>query len=109
MPSHVIGDVLGTDVTAGLQSGDPAVVARIADAWNTVWDLKPDVDLTRFPSSGPYKIDAVLPDGAVVLTANDRWWGAIPEIQQVTVWPRDIDVQERIDDGTFQVVDVATG
>lgn len=109
MPSHVIGDVLGTDVTAGLQSGDPAVVARIADAWNTVWDLGPKVDLTRFPSSGPYKIDAVLPDGAVVLTANDRWWGAKPETQQVTVWPRGIDVQERIDDGTFQVVDVATG
>lgn len=109
MPSHVIGDVLGTDVTAGLQSGDPAVVARIADAWNTVWDLGPKVDLTRFPSSGPYRIDAVLPDGAVVLTANDRWWGAKPETQQVTVWPRGIDVQERIDDGTFQVVDVATG
>lgn len=109
MPSHVIGDVLGTDVTAGLQGGDPAVVARIADAWNTVWDLRPDLDLTRFPSAGPYKIDAVLPEGAVVLTANDRWWGAKPATQQVTVWPRGIDVQERIDAGSFQVVDVASG
>jgi len=109
MPSHVIGDVLGTDVTAGLQSGDPSVVARIADAWNTVWDLSPDIDLTRFPSAGPYKIDAVLPEGAVVLTANDRWWGAKPATQQVTVWSRGIDVQERIDAGSFQVVDVASG
>jgi peptide/nickel transport system substrate-binding protein len=109
MPSHVIGDVLGTDVAAGLQGGDPAVVARIADAWNTVWGLRPDIDLTRFPSSGPYKIDAVLPEGAVVLTANDRWWGAKPATQHVTVWPRGIDVQERIDAGSFQVVDVASG
>lgn len=109
MPSHVIGDVLGTDVAAGLQGGDPAVVARIADAWNTVWDLRPDIDLTRFPSAGPYKIDAVLPEGAVVLIANDRWWGAKPATQQVTVWPRGIDVQERIDAGSFQVVDVASG
>jgi glycosyltransferase involved in cell wall biosynthesis len=34
MPSHVIGDVLGLDVNAALQSGDPVAAARIADAWN---------------------------------------------------------------------------
>ena len=44
MPSHVIGDVLGIDVTASLLSGDPDAVARVADAWNTIWDLKGDID-----------------------------------------------------------------
>ena len=109
MPSHVIGDALGVDVTAGIQSGDPVAVARIAEAWNTIWDLKVDSDLTRFPSSGPLKIDSVLPEGAVTLVANDRWWGARPAIQRVTVWPRGIDVQDRINNGSFQVVDVADG
>ena len=109
MPSHVIGDALGVDVTAGIQSGDPVAVARIAEAWNTIWDLKVDSDLTRFPSSGPFKIDSVLPEGAVTLVANDRWWGARPAIQRVTVWPRGIDVQDRINNGSFQVVDVADG
>lgn len=112
MPSHVIGDALGLDVTRSIQSGDPAAVDRIAAAWNTIWDLKPGMNaeaLKRFPSSGPYKIDSVLPEGAVVLTANDRWWGAKPITKRITVWPRGVDVQDRINNGTFQVVDVATG
>lgn len=112
MPSHVIGDQLGLDVAATLQGGDPAAVARIAEAWNTVWDLKPGMDaeaLKRFPSSGPYRIDSVLPEGAVVLATNDRWWGAKPVTKRVVVWPRRVDVQDRVNNGSFHVVDVATG
>lgn len=112
MPSHVIGDALGIDVTRSIQSADPAAIDRIAQAWNTIWDLKPGLsanDLKRFPSSGPYKIDSVLPEGAVVLTANDRWWGAKPITKRITVWPRGVDVQDRINNGKFQVIDVATG
>jgi peptide/nickel transport system substrate-binding protein len=112
MPSHVIADQLGIDVTAALQSGDPAAVGRVAEAWNTIWDLKPGLDaeaLKRFPSSGPYKIDSVLDGGAVVLTANDQWWGAKPLTKRITVWPRGVDVQDRINNGSFHVVDVATG
>ncbi len=109
MPSHVLGDVLGVDVTRTIQSGDVAAVDRIAEAWNTIWDLRPGIDLKRFPSSGPYKIDSVLPEGAVVLTTNDRWWGAKPITKRITVWPRGVEVQDRINNGTFQVVDVATG
>lgn len=112
MPSHVLDDELGLSVTQALQAGDPATVDRIAQAWNTTWDLKPGMqgaDLKKFPSSGPYKIDSVLPEGAVVLTANDRWWGAKPITKRITVWPRGVDVQDRLNNGSFQVVDVATG
>ena len=77
--------------------------------WNTTWDLKPGIDPKRFPSSGPYKIDSVADNGSVVLVANDRWWGAKPLTNRITVWPRGIDVQDRVNDGTFDVVDVATG
>lgn len=109
MPSHVIGDELGIDVTTALFSQDPAVISRIADAWNTGWDLKPGLDLKYFPSSGPYKIDSVLPEGAVVLTANDKWWGTRPVTKRVTVWPHGVDVQDKVNTGVFHVVDVATG
>ena len=109
MPSHVIGDVLGLDVTAAIQSGDPVAVSRIADAWNTIWNFTGDIDLTKFPSSGPYKIQSVSPDGSIQLVANDRWWGAKPLTNRVTVWPRGVDVQDRINNGSFHVVDVATG
>jgi len=109
MPSHVIGAALGLDVNAALQSGDPPAVARIADAWNTTWNFTGDIDLTKFPSSGPYKIQSVSPDGSIQLIANDRWWGAKPLTNRVTVWPRGVDVQDRINNGSFHVVDVATG
>lgn len=109
MPSHVIADQLGIDVTTALLNRNPEDSARIADLWNTAWELKPDLDLKRFPSSGPYKIDSVTPAGAVVLTANDRWWGEKPLTERITVWPRGVDVQDRINNGTFHVVDVAAG
>ena len=109
MPSHVIADELDVDVTSALQNNDVPVVEQIAKAWNTIWDLNPDVDLGNFPSSGPYKLESVRPDGAVVLVANDRWWGPKAITQRVTVFPQGIEVQDRIDNGSFDVVDIAAG
>ena len=109
MPSHVISDVLGIDVTTALLNNDGPAVERIAQVWNTTWDLKPDADLKKFPSSGPYKIESVSNDGSVVLVANDRWWGAKPVTNKVTVWPRGADIQDKVNQGAYDVVDVATG
>ncbi|MCV7135916.1 hypothetical protein H7J06_23365 [Mycobacterium hodleri] len=112
MPSHVIADELGAGdgaVTAALQAGDLPRIERIAQLWNTVWNLGPDVDLKRFPSSGPYKLSSVGADGTVVLVANDKWWGAKPVTGTITVWPRGADVQERVNSGAYDVVDVAAG
>ena len=112
MPSHVIADDLGLGeggVTRALQTGDVPAVERIAEAWNTIWTLGPDIDVKRFPSSGPYKLDSVTDDGAVVLVANERWWGAKPVTARVTVWPRGADIQDRVNSGAYDVVDVAAG
>ncbi len=112
MPSHVIADELGVGdggVTTALQTGDAPTIDRIAKAWNTIWNLTPDLDLKRFPSSGPYKLDSVTKDGAVVLVANDKWWGAKPVTGKVVVWPRGADIQDRVNQGAFDVVDIATG
>ncbi|HZU48253.1 MAG TPA: ABC transporter substrate-binding protein [Mycobacterium sp.] len=109
MPSHVIADELGVDVTAALQTNNTPVVDRIAQVWNTTWDLKPGLDLRHFPSSGPYKVESVLQGGAVVLVANDRWWGTKPVTKRVTVWPQEADIQDRINNKSVDVVDVAAG
>ncbi|MBV8928117.1 MAG: hypothetical protein JO152_03190 [Mycobacteriaceae bacterium] len=109
MPSHVIADELGSDVTAALQNGDNPTIDRIAQIWNTTWDLKAGIDTKRFPSSGPYKLDSVRSDGGVVLVANDRWWGAKPMTKRITVWPRGADVQDRINKGGVDIVDIAAG
>ncbi|HUH69671.1 MAG TPA: ABC transporter substrate-binding protein [Mycobacterium sp.] len=109
MPSHVIADQLNADVTAALLSNNAPLVQQIARLWNTTWDLKPGIDLKRFPSSGPYKIESILDGGAVVLVANDRWWGAIAITKRITVWPQGADIQDRVNNRSVDVVDVATG
>ncbi|AFM17089.1 extracellular solute-binding protein, family 5 [Mycolicibacterium chubuense NBB4] len=112
MPSHVIADELGLGdggVTKALLSNDGPAVERIAQVWNNTWNLTPNVDLKRFPSSGPYKLQSVTGDGAVVLVANDKWWGAKPVTGKITVWPRSADLQDRVNQGDYDVVDIAAG
>jgi peptide/nickel transport system substrate-binding protein len=109
MPAHVISDELGVDVTSAIINNDGPSIDRIAQAWNSTWNLTPKLDVKRFPSSGPYKLDSVSDDGAVVLVANDKWWGAKPVTNKITVRPRGADVQDRLNNGTVDVVDVATG
>lgn len=113
MPSHVLSDLLGTDVTTALLSNKVSVVENIARLWNSTWDLKPGLKteevLKHFPSSGPYQIESILPGGAVVLVANDRWWGAKPITKRVTVRPQGVDIQDRVNNRNVDVVDVAAG
>lgn len=112
MPAHVIADVLGLGeggVTTAILENDAPVVERIAQVWNTTWDLTPELDLKKFPSSGPYKLDSVTGDGAVVLVVNDKWWGTPPVSGQITVWPRSPEMQDRVNEGAYDVVDIATG
>jgi peptide/nickel transport system substrate-binding protein len=109
MPAHVISDELGIDVTTAILNNDGPSIDRIAQAWNETWNLKPGLDPKLFPSSGPYKLDSVGNDGAVVLVANDKWWGAKPVTNKISVRPRGADVQDRLNNGTVDVVDVAAG
>lgn len=109
MPSHVIADQLHIDVTAALLSNNAQLVQHIAKTWNTIWDLKPGLDIRHFPSSGPYKIERILDGGGVVLVANDRWWGPKAITKRVTVWPQGPDIQDRVNNRSVDVVDVAAG
>ncbi|WP_418002130.1 ABC transporter substrate-binding protein [Mycobacterium sp. PDNC021] len=112
LPAHVLDDALGLGdggVAKALQTGDGPTIDKIAEAWNTTWDLKPDVDLKRFPSAGPYKLASVAKDGSITLAANDKWWGAKPVIGKITVSPRGADLASRIKSGKAEIVDVAAG
>jgi peptide/nickel transport system substrate-binding protein len=109
MPAHVLSDELGIETTTAIINNDGPNIDRIAQLWNTTWNLAPNLDVKKFPSSGPYKLDSVSDDGAVTLLANDKWWGAKPVTNKITVSPRGADVQDRLNNGSVDVVDVAAG
>ena len=112
MPSHVLDDELGLGeggVTKAILAGDIPTLVRIAEAWNTTWNLKPGIDTKRFPSAGPYKLSSVGADGSISLVANDKWWGTKPQINTVTVWPHTAATADRIKAGKVEIADIAAG
>ena len=114
LPSHVIAEELGVDVTgcaAGQQCGpsSPASPRRGTPPGTSSRAPNPASSPSTSRRRGPYKIESVLDGGAVVLVANDKWWGAKPMTKRVTVWPQKADIQDRVNDKSADVVDVAAG
>ncbi|MFC9896511.1 ABC transporter substrate-binding protein [Nocardia sp. NPDC127579] len=110
MPSHVAARAanLPNAVTA-VQTGDAAGIGRLAEFWNTGWKLSAGLDVTRFPSSGPYRIESFGPAEGLVLVANERWWGNKAATGRIVVYGRSAELGAKIGDGSVSVVDIGGG
>ena len=108
MPSHVAARVANVpNIESVLQSGDAEALGRIADFWNNGWKLAPgDLDLSLFPSSGPYRIESFSEDDGLVLVANERWWGEKPATPRIAIFGKRADMKDKIDSGAVEVVDL---
>ncbi|WP_040836475.1 ABC transporter substrate-binding protein [Nocardia brevicatena] len=111
MPAHVAAQAAGVpDVVSAVQSGDMAALGKLADFWNTGWNMTPgELDLTRFPSSGPYRIESFTAEDGLVLVANEQWWGDRPATGRIVIWPKPADLATKISDGSVAVVDIGAG
>ncbi|WP_439032802.1 ABC transporter substrate-binding protein [Gordonia terrae] len=111
LPAHVVARDAGVpDVVGPIRATDRATLARIAQAWNTGFDLEfGPVEHANFPASGPYRIDRYSRSGGLVLVPNDKWWGDRPETSRVVIWGRGTDATRRLPDGKFDIVDVTAG
>ena len=108
LPAHVVAKAAGVpNVVDPIRTGDKKAVSAIAKAWNTGFALKPGdpVDQKRFPSAGPYRIDSYTVEGGLKLVANDKWWGAAPSSDEITVWPRGTNGESALDGSLATVVD----
>ncbi|MGB3696496.1 MAG: ABC transporter substrate-binding protein [Gordonia sp. (in: high G+C Gram-positive bacteria)] len=108
LPAHVVAKKAGVpNVVDPIRRGDKAAIAKIAQAWNTGFALTPGkaVDENAFPSAGPYRIESYTVDGGLKLVANDKWWGAAPDSDTITVWPRGTDGQSALQGSRATVVD----
>ncbi|MGW5312685.1 ABC transporter substrate-binding protein [Nocardia thailandica] len=112
MPAHVVAQAAGVpNLVSVLQTGDDiAAIGRVADFWNTGWNLTPgQLDLTRLPSSGPYRIESFTVNGGLVLVANEKWWGLPPGTSRIVVWPKGTDFAAKARENALGVVDLGAG
>ncbi len=89
LPAHIAEAQSGVpDVIAAADSGDAAQLEALAEFWSGGWQVPADgtADPTLMPSAGPYRI-AEVDAGAVVLVANDQWWGSPPTTARVEFAP----------------------
>ncbi|MEU2037680.1 ABC transporter substrate-binding protein [Nocardia niwae] len=109
MPAHIAARVANVpNVVSALQTGDPNALGRIAEFWNTGWTIPPDgrLDLSRFPSSGPYRIESFGSEDGLVLVANERWWGNKPATGRIVLWPKTFDLKKKVGDNAVGVLDI---
>ncbi|WP_026342915.1 ABC transporter substrate-binding protein [Nocardia sp. BMG111209] len=108
MPAHVAAQAAGVpDVVKSVQSGDQAVLEKLAQFWNSGWELKQGAaDPKVFPSSGPYRIESVSDTDGIVLVKNDRWWGNAARTPRIVLLPKNIDLRKKLADKAVAVVDV---
>lgn len=108
MPAHVLAKAVGVpDVVGAIASGNNEVIRRIAEFWNTGWQMTPEkLDLSLFPSSGPYRVESFSDDDGLVLVANDRWWGNKPSTGRIVLWPKNTDLKVKVAQKAVEVIDI---
>lgn len=104
VPAHVVMEAAGVP---DLDLVDTAGGERLAQAWNTVWDVATGPEAAR-RSAGPYRIENIAPDGTVLLGANGAWWGRPTAVTALVLRPVPADQRvAALANGTVQVAALA--
>lgn len=111
LPAHIVAQKANVpNVVDPILSGQLDSVQRIADFWNSGWNLTPgSIDTTLLPSNGPYRVDSYTAEDGLVLIANDKWWGIPPETERIVVWPRGIDGPAVSEASDLEVIEQGAG
>lgn len=109
MPWHIVSKATGvTDVRELLAGNNPDGLEKVATFWNKGWRLdRTSPDLSRFLSSGPYKIAEIAQDGAIILERNDKWWGEPARIPRIAIYSTRTNIAQHSADGDIHVGDSA--
>ena len=112
LPAHVVAKHANVpDMVAALNNQNPEELDRIAKSWESVFDLDPKatIDGAVQLSSGPYKLSSFAEHGGLLLVPNEHWWGDMPHIKQIMVWPRDTDYAKLREEKKLQLADLHGG
>lgn len=111
MPAHVAATATGVgNLLDAVRTGELVALGKLADFWNTGWTMTPgELDATRFPASGPYRIGSYSESEGLVLVANEKWWGTKAETGRIVVWPKGTDLSAKIGDNAVGVIDIGAG
>ena len=109
LPSHTIArrvDMSMEELNAALHSQDPSVLVDVANTWREGFSTEPGhFDPELQVSFGPYVIDKVEESGAIVLKANESYYGDKPELDTVVVWPDTADAAALRESGELRVAE----
>ncbi len=104
LPAHVVMEAAGVP---DLDVLDAAAGERLAQVWNTVWDVATGPEVAR-RSAGPYRIENIAPDGTVLLGANGAWWARPSAVTALVLRPVPADQRvAALASGTVQVAPLA--
>ena len=89
VPSHVVAKKAGlssaADIRKAYEANDTATMQKVADFWNTGFDTDKPVDPTVDLSGGPFKIESYVPDQALTLVRNDKYWGTPAKVDKIVM------------------------
>ncbi|MBB3039959.1 ABC transporter substrate-binding protein [Hoyosella altamirensis] len=110
MPAHVAGRAADVpDIVGAVASEDLDALGRLAEFWNNGWTLEPgELDLSLYPSSGPYMIESFSEENGLILERNPQWWGDPPRTPRIAVWTGR-EIRDAVARDDAHVVDVGAG
>lgn len=112
VPAHVLAkraDMNIEELNAALHSRDVATLQPVAEAWRYGFSTEPGrFDPELQVSFGPYQIERVEDDGAIVLTANDNYYGDKPTLREILMLPRSADAAAFVASDELRVAEAAT-
>ncbi|MGU3433290.1 ABC transporter substrate-binding protein [Actinomycetes bacterium M1A6_2h] len=111
MPAHIATAVANVpDLPVAVADNDTPSLERVAQMWNTGWNLTPgQFDPANFPSAGPYRIESYTAEDGLVLVPNEAWWGRAPETERIVVWPDGTDIAAKVTSSDVEVIDSSAG
>ncbi|MGV0361975.1 ABC transporter substrate-binding protein [Corynebacterium minutissimum] len=109
LPTHAIAQrsqMSVEELNAALHAQDPSMLEQVAQTWRDGFSTEPGhFDRELQVSFGPYVIDRVEDSGAVVLKANDSYYGDKPELEEVVVWPDTADATALLESDELRVAE----
>ena len=112
VPAHALAkraELSMEELNAALHAYDVTTLQPVAEAWREGFSTEPGrFDPELQISFGPYSIDRVEDDGAIILAANDNYYGDKPSLKEIVMLPHTADAAAFVTSDELRVAESPT-